>query len=274
MTRIGGSIWSRLFGRAPAQKSQAAQTPTAKSTGVGGADQVSERAKVEQTDGFARDGALDADQTANIAPTDAAPASAGATAAHSPQGMAAKLDQSSAEDAAVAKAEVAAKAEADRVQGLCDAFLADRHALDDDPSVEWVEGWHGVHQHNVAQGVPGILDDQGLFVNDTVFVRGAYWHKHRPEPPDTWRNSGAMVHFRVPKLYLESQGKFVDHPVNGQIFRHGESVGAPRSSSNPNQELMPAQVLEVYWVRGKIPETCKDIGVDMIGAKGWPDAVD
>jgi len=185
------------------------------------------------------------------------PATAGRTVASSPQIVAAKLQEQ----------------EDERVAVLCRQFQADRHALDDDPSIEWVEGWHGIRDGNQQHAVPGILADEGLFVTKSVSYMpvAAYWHAKQPSRPQQWSNHGVEIHFRVPKLYLESQGKFVNDPSAGGRFSHESSTKAPRSKANPNQEIMPVQVLEVYWVKGKIPESCAGTGVDLTNTDQWPE---
>jgi hypothetical protein len=185
-------------------------------------------------------------------------ANSGATVAQTPQALAAKLE---AEELA-------------RKVALCEKFLDDRHALDDDPTVEWVEGWHGVRDTNCSQAVPGIMDDQGIFVRKSVsyMPSAAYWHVKRPDPPHTWKNHGAEVHFRIPKVYLEVMGAHVNDPSAGGRFFHEKSpLETPRSKSNKYQEIMPVQVMDVYWVKGDIPDSCQGIGTDMRGVDTWPD---
>lgn len=155
----------------------------------------------------------------------------------------------------------------DSAAKLCQRFARDRKCLDNDRSVEWVEGWHGVRKGNLARAIPGILADQGLFVSKSVsfMPTAAYWHADKPPTPDHWKNSGAMVHFRVPRLYLERMGQWVQDRCAGNRFKHESSVGAPRSRSNPNQEIMPVQVLKVYWVQGNVPDPIRSLGVDVRG---------
>lgn len=154
---------------------------------------------------------------------------------------------------------------------LCRRFVQDRKSLDNDSSVEWVEGWHGVRAGNLAVSVPGIVADQGLFVSKSVsfMPTAAYWHPKKPPTPSYWTNSGAMVHFRVPKAYLKTMGRWVDDPSAGNRFKHASSVGSPRSQSNPNIEILPVQVLKVYWVKGDVPEQARALGVDVRDRASW-----
>ena len=155
---------------------------------------------------------------------------------------------------------------------LCKRFQQNRKALDNDRSVQWVEGWHGVRKHNLAEAVPGIVADQGLYVSKSVSFtpEGAYWHGKKPDSPQHWSNSGALVHFRVPRVYLETQGKHVDDRSMGHRFKHDSKVGSPRSGANPNMEIMPVQVLGVYWVKGNIPASARGIGTDLRDRTSWP----
>lgn len=209
------------------------------------------------TDELARDATPKAPDAGLAESATGAAPPAGSTVAQTPEALAAKLESE----------------ERDRVDKLCQAFVADRHSLDDDPSIEWVEGWHGIRAGNEAGAVPGIVDDQGLFVSKSVsyMPTAAYWHGKRPSTPQHWMNHSVEVHFRVPQVYLQSQGKFTDDPSAGQRFSHESSVSSPHSKSNSNIEIMPVQVLEVYWVKGAIPGSCKGIGVDLTNATEWPD---
>lgn len=155
---------------------------------------------------------------------------------------------------------------------LCRRFQENRHSLDSDRSVQWVEGWHGVRTHNVAEAVPGIVSDQGLFVNKSVSFtpEGAYWHGKKPGTPQYWSNSGALVHFRVPRVYLETQGKHMDDPSMGHRFKHEGKGYPPHSRTNPNMEILPVQVLGVYWVKGSIPQSARGIGTDLRDKAAWP----
>ena len=159
-----------------------------------------------------------------------------------------------------------------KMDQLCRRFQDNRRSLDNDRSIQWVEGWHGVRAHNVNEAVPGIVADQGLFVAKSVSFtpEGAYWHGKKPATPQYWTNSGALVHFRVPKVYLETQGKHVNDASMGQRFKHEGKGYPPHSKTNPNMEILPVQVLGVYWVKGSIPQNARGIGTDLRDKTSWP----
>ena len=155
---------------------------------------------------------------------------------------------------------------------LCQRFVAARKSLDNDSSVKWVEGWHNVRLNNVKDAVAGIIADQGLFVGKSIsyMPEAAYWHGKKPETPKSWSTAGATIHFRIPEVYLKTQGKHVDDRSAGNRFKHEGVSNTPRSKTNPNREIMPIQVLQVYWTHGQIPECASKIGVDMRQCEQWP----